>query len=77
MNTPAELWARLPRWARMALTFLDLCINARTGGHVGETISERLALAKARGERVGIAGCTILDRYDPGHCDRALRYGHD
>lgn len=76
MSTLAEVWTRLPRWARASLTFLDLFINASQGGQVGDTLSERFAKSQARGERVGIIACTILDRYDPGHCARALKYGH-
>ena len=72
MATPAELWSRLPWWTKRFLTLLDIYVNWRLGGTWGETISERLALSRRRGERAGQIGCSILDRFDPGHCERAL-----
>ncbi len=70
----------LPWWAKSVLRGLDILGGRRLGRHFrvfkGDpvaTISERLAHSRARGERVGIIGCQLLDRYDPGHCDRAGR----
>lgn len=74
--TYAERWAKLPRWVRSALTLADLYLNARLRGVVGETISERFGHARDAGDRTGIAACKLLDRYDAGHCDRAVKYGH-
>lgn len=72
--TAAEVWARLPRWARTWLTLLDIWANRTLFGGGPETISERLAKSRARGEWAGTTGCQILDGVDPGHCDRALKF---
>ena len=72
MPTPAELWLRLPWWARRLLVILDVLLNWKLGGVFGETISERLAVSRDSGEWQGQLGCQILDRFDSGHCDRAL-----
>jgi len=72
--TPDEVlvvWNRLPAWARTGLYALDRRLNARLGGDPAETVSLRLAKSRDRGEWEGQLGCRILDRYDPGHCDRA------
>ena len=74
-KTAAEVWAKLPAWKRSLLIILDQYVNLRTGGIAGETVSERLAKDRAQGGADGILGCAILDRIDPGHCDRALK-GH-
>lgn len=68
----AEVWRRMPWWAKRLLTVLDILVNWRLGGVLGQTISERLARLKREGRPEGIVGCQILDRYDPGHCDRIL-----
>lgn len=71
-----RLWNRLPRWAKLALKLIDIYLNERFGGERGETISERLAEAAKRGDPIGLLGCRILDRFDPGHCERADKPGH-
>lgn len=68
----ADAWYRLPAWARVFITWLDKQINEKHGGEPGETISRRAAKSRDRGELEGIVICTMLDRADPGHCDRAL-----
>jgi len=66
-----SVWNRLPKWAQSALYALDRRLNAKTGGDPTETVSLRLAKSRDRGEWEGRIGCALLDRYDPGHCDRA------
>ena len=75
MMTPAELWRTLPWWAKRLLVALDAYINWRLGGDIHETISERLAKSRNRGERAGQLGCALLDRFDPGHCNRVIMKG--
>lgn len=70
--TAAQGWARLPEWQKQILYMLDRRLNARTGGNPAETVSERLAHDQAAGGWRGRFGCQLLDRVDPGHCDRIL-----
>ena len=63
-----EIWASFPPGVRQALYAIDVLL----GG--GVTVTERLAKARERGEWVGEQGCKILDKVDPGHCDRALQF---
>ena len=74
-KSAADVWAKLPPWKRSLLMILAQYVNLRTGGLAGETVSERLARDRANGGIDGTIGCAILDRIDPGHCDRALK-GH-
>lgn len=39
----------------------------------GQTISERAALAREKGDQRGAVICMFLDLADPGHCERAIR----
>lgn len=73
--TYAERWKTLPIWVRWSLTLLDKVLNVKLGGVTGQTISERLGRARDAGDVTGKAGCRLLDRFDPGHCDRAVKYG--
>ena len=65
---------------RMKLIALDQYLNIKLGRFLpgqtvpGETITERLAKAAAQGDAAGKKACEILDRIDPGHCARALRF---
>ena len=70
--TATELWNRLPWWTKRLLVLLDIVVNRRLGGRWGETVTERLAHARDKGAWEGRVGCALLDRIDPGHCDRAL-----
>ena len=77
--TLAEKWATLPNWVRRLLYGLDVLAGQALGeryrsfqGRPCATISERLARSRGRGETMGILGCRLLDRYDRGHCDRAI-----
>jgi hypothetical protein len=68
-------WYRLPAWTRHLLTILDEHLNEKTGGDPGTTLSYRAAKAREAGHVEGIMACRILDRINPGHCDRALKAG--
>lgn len=76
MKTAAEIWASLPRPLRNLLTILDEHLNEKTGGQPGTTLTYRFAKAREAGQVEGQIACRILDRLDPGHCDRALKAGH-
>ena len=69
-------WNRLTPSERNLLTILDEYLNEQTGGDPGTTLTYRFAKAQAAGQIDGIIACRILDRLDPGHCDRALQAGH-
>jgi len=70
---PADFWKTLPRWVRVYATSVDRYLNWKLGGSLDETISSRAARGRNQGDPLGRSVCAILDRYDPGHCDRALR----
>lgn len=65
-------WNSLPPWGKQFLYALDRRLNEKLGGNPEETVSERLAKARNEGKWEGKVGCALLDRYDPGHCDRAI-----
>lgn len=48
----------------------DYLGNAITGGKPGELISTRANRARKEGRRWACILCRLLDRVDPGHCDR-------
>jgi hypothetical protein len=70
---PPEFWKTLPRWVQLLAVSVDRYLNWKLGGSRDETISYRAAKDRDAGGRSGTALCAILDRYDPGHCDKALR----
>lgn len=59
------------RAVRLAVAH-DQLANAAANGDEDETISSRAAKARASGRRWGCLLCGLLDRLDPGHCDRAV-----
>ena len=69
--TAAELWQRLPWRQRAALRFLDILINWRWTGEL-QTLTETFAQRARAGNIGGIWACQLLNRIDPGHCQRAL-----
>jgi hypothetical protein len=69
-------WDKLPKWVKDALYALDRRLNERLGGDPAQTVSERLARARNAGHWEGQLGCKILDRFDQGHCDRAIPAAH-
>lgn len=44
--------------------------NSVTGGEPGELISTRANRARKEGRRWACVLCRLLDKVDPGHCDR-------
>lgn len=58
-----------PRAWLIALGF-DRVGNATTGGIDGEYLSARAARVRKEGRRWGCVLCRLLDKLDPGHCDK-------
>lgn len=54
------------------LVAIDQLGNAICGGDPDETISSRLAKLNRRGNKVGVVGCKILDKFEKGHCERVI-----
>lgn len=48
----------------------DYLGNSVTGGEPGELISTRANRARKEGRRWACVLCRLLDKVDPGHCDR-------
>lgn len=44
--------------------------NASTGGDDGEYLSARAQRVRKEGRRWGCVLCRLLDKVDPGHCDK-------
>jgi formate/nitrite transporter FocA (FNT family) len=71
----ASLWMLLAalagrrRYWQIVLGY-DHLGNAVTGGKPGELISTRANRARKDGRRWGCILCRLLDKIDPGHCDR-------
>lgn len=67
------LWSVLvaPSKAFRIALMVDEATNAALNGAPDETISHRAADARRRGQRWGCVLCGVLDRINPGHCDRA------
>jgi hypothetical protein len=54
------------------LISLDQWGNTLIGGDPDETISSRLAKLNRKGNKVGVIGCKILDKFEKGHCEKSL-----
>lgn len=52
----------------------DQLANTAFGGDEDETISSRAAKAARGGERWGCVLCKLLDKLDPGHCQRNIEH---
>lgn len=50
----------------------DQLANAAFGGSEDETLSSRAGKAARAGQRWGCVFCRLLDRLDPGHCEKAI-----
>ncbi len=50
----------------------DQLANAAGNGDPDGTISSRACKAKLAGRRWGCMLCKLLDKLDPGHCDRSI-----
>lgn len=57
------------RYWRIVLGY-DHLGNALTGGEPNELISTRANRARKEGRSWGCILCKLLDKIDPGHCDR-------
>lgn len=68
------LWAVIasPRRAWRLAVAHDQLFNATANGDEDETLSSRAAKAQRAGRRWGCMLCGLLDRIDPGHCDRSV-----
>lgn len=56
---------------RIAVAF-DQVANAAFKGSEDETISSRAGKARRQGRRWACVLCRVLDRLDPGHCDKSI-----
>jgi hypothetical protein len=59
-----------PRFWPLARAF-DRVGNVAIGGNDDKLITERAAIGAALGRRRWCLLCRLLDRVDPGHCERA------
>lgn len=50
----------------------DQLANAAFGGDEDETLSSRLGKAALTGNRFARRFCRLLDRIDPGHCEKHI-----
>ena len=67
------LWAALfspARALRLAISG-DQLANSALNGDEDKTISHRAAIAREEGKRWGCVLCGLLDKLDPGHCDKS------
>lgn len=60
-----------PRAWKLAIAH-DQLANTAFGGDEDETISSRPAKASNAGLKWGCLLCRLLDRIDPGHCERSI-----
>ncbi len=61
----------MKQWAWNVLVAIDQLGNALTGGDPDETISSRSAKQRASCRFCRFL-CRLLDRVDPGHCDKSV-----
>jgi hypothetical protein len=54
------------------LIALDQLGNTIMNGDPDETISSRLAKLNRKGNKVGVIGCKILDKFQEGHCEKSI-----
>lgn len=66
----AALFGSARAW-RLAVAH-DQLANTAFGGNEDETISSRAGKAARDGRRWGCVLCKLLDRLDPGHCERSI-----
>lgn len=50
----------------------DQLANTAFGGDEDETISSRAGKAARAGKRWGCVLCKLLDKFDPGHCEKSI-----
>ena len=59
-------------WGRRLAVAVDQFANVLALGDPDETISSRAGKARRKGKRWGCVLCGLLDRIDPGHCERYI-----
>lgn len=62
----------MKRYLLNILVAVDQLGNALFNGDPDETISSRLAKLNRKGNKIGVVGCKILDKFDKGHCERVI-----
>lgn len=62
----------MQRYLWNLIVWLDQGINTFFAGDPDETVSSRAAKAKRQGHCWGCALCWLLDRFDPGHCEKTI-----
>ena len=70
-HAPAHsMRAWLSGYAVAVALAIDRLLNALAGGSDRDTITARAARARDRGRWWATQLCRLLDKLDPGHCDR-------
>ena len=72
MSAPNRLLALVGASVFAGLVALDVAANGLVGGVTGETISERLGRARARGSVVARLLCVPLELLQKDHCTAVL-----
>jgi len=72
VSAPNRLRALVGASVFAGLVALDVAANGLLGGIAGETISERLGRARARGSVVARVLCVPLELLQQGHCTAVL-----
>jgi len=72
VSAPNRLRALVGASVFAGLVALDVAANGLLGGVAGETISERLGRARARGSVVARVLCVPLELLQQGHCTAVL-----
>ncbi|RWN25297.1 MAG: hypothetical protein EOR96_34515 [Mesorhizobium sp.] len=70
----ALAFSRFSRYARGVTVALSTLLNALLGGVPSEPLSCRSARARRAGKRWGCLLCRFLDRIDPDHCERSIKW---
>lgn len=60
-----------PTGTDIAVAF-DRLGNTATNGNTGETVSSRAGRARRKGRAWGCVLCGLIDKIDPGHCERFI-----
>jgi hypothetical protein len=54
------------------LIAIDQFGNALFNGDPDETISSRLAKLNRKGNKIGVIGCKVLDKFEKDHCEKSI-----
>jgi len=52
----------------------SVMLNAVLGGDAPETLCYRAGKARRDGRRWGCIFCRLIDKLDPGHCDKTMNW---